>query len=57
MKKQEPWFQIPRSGFLEFSTDFTHHFFKEEACKNISVQKAYEFIDSFTKKHFIDHNE
>ena len=57
MDIKDPWFQIPRSGFLEFASEFTHHFHGEDASKNISVNKAYEFIDSFTKKHFMDYDE
>lgn len=57
MDRKELWFQIPRSGFLDLLVKFNHEFHGEEESKKISIQQAYEFIDSFTKERFMDYDK
>jgi hypothetical protein len=54
--KKKRNFLMPREGFLDFLNEFANEYCPEEA-KKISIEKAYEFIDKFTAKHFMDDDD
>jgi len=56
-EKPKRWmFQIPREGFLDLILEYNDHFNLEDS-KKITSTQALNFIDNFTRKHFVDYNE
>ena len=57
-KKNQRSFVMPREGLFELIVEFAAEFFPvEENLRKVSIKQAYDFIDRFTNKHFVDIDE